>query len=828
MKVIIMAGGEGSRLRPLTCDRPKPMVPIMNRPMMEHIVALLAGYRLTEIGVTLQYLPERIRNYFADGREFGVNIRYFEEESPLGTAGSVKNAASFLDETFLVISGDALTDFNLQQAIDFHRARGGVATLVLTRVENPLEYGVVITEKDGRITRFLEKPSWGEVFSDTVNTGIYILEPEILTHFPPGVMFDFARDLFPLLMSKGYPLYGYIAAGYWCDIGDLQQYRQAHLDILQGRVRVRFTEREVTPGVYLGEEVVIEKGAVIDGPVVIGSGARIACGARISDCTVIGPHSQVEAHASVKRGLTWRHAYLGPRVELRGAVLANRVRVQQGSALFEGAVVGDDTVIEENCTIRPNVRIWPHKRVESGTIVTESLIWGTKPSRMLFGHDGVGGIVNLEISPELVAKLGAAYGSLLGEGGQAAVASDEWKASRMLKDAAIAGLLSSGIRVYDLGITVTPVTRQAVKRLGVKGGLHLQLSRETQDNIRIKIFDGQGFDLSKSWERKIEQAFYREDFKRLKSSGVGETVQLNNYTEYYLENLLRGVEQAHFRGVPRQVVLAYPTPWLYSLLVPLLQQLNCEVHTISLPLSGEPLTIADLRERFDHAAARVRALGADLGVCIDPGAETLVLIDERGRVVADELYTALTALLVFRSGAGSTVAVPVTAPHVIEQLADLYQGVVVRTKTEPRSLMEAQAAAEPPDGQAELFNFSFDAVASLLKILEVTAASATTLGTLLDSIPPFFLHRREVDCAFAAKGAVMRRLIGEAGGEQVELLDGIKVRHGQDWALVLPDPEKPLYRVYGESYTQEAAEELTDLYVQKIKKIQQEETKDIV
>ena len=195
MKVIIMAGGEGSRLRPLTCDRPKPMVPIVNRPMMEHIVALLKRYGMTDIGVTLQYLPAQIKSYFGDGRELGVQMQYFIEESPLGTAGSVKNAGAFLDETFLVISGDALTDFDLKKAVDFHRAKGGVATLVLTSVATPLDYGVVIAGEDGQISQFLEKPSWGEVFSDTVNTGIYILEPEALQYVPENAMFDFAKEI---------------------------------------------------------------------------------------------------------------------------------------------------------------------------------------------------------------------------------------------------------------------------------------------------------------------------------------------------------------------------------------------------------------------------------------------------------------------------------------------------------------------------------------------------------------------------------------------------------------------------------------------------------
>ena len=180
MKAVIMAGGEGSRLRPLTCNRPKPMVPIANRPVMEHIIDLLKKYGIKDIAVTLQYMPEIIKDHFGDGSEYGVNLNYFIEDIPLGTAGSVKNAEDFLDETFIVISGDALTDINLDKALAFHWNRNAVATLVLKRVENPIEYGVVVTDKTGKITRFLEKPSWGEVFNDTVNTGIYVLNPEIL------------------------------------------------------------------------------------------------------------------------------------------------------------------------------------------------------------------------------------------------------------------------------------------------------------------------------------------------------------------------------------------------------------------------------------------------------------------------------------------------------------------------------------------------------------------------------------------------------------------------------------------------------------------------
>ncbi|MDD4336537.1 MAG: nucleotidyltransferase family protein, partial [Firmicutes bacterium] len=221
MKAVIMAGGKGTRLRPLTCSMPKPMVPVVNRPMMEHVVDLLVAHGFTDLACTLCYMPEAIRSHFGDGSSMGCRITYSVEDTPLGTAGSVRALGDFLDDTFLVISGDALTDIDLASAVAFHREKDAAVTIVLTRVATPLEYGVVIVDDDGRITRFLEKPSWGEVFSDTVNTGIYVLEPEIMRKVSPSCEFDFSKNLFPMLLGEGYPMYGYIADGYWCDIGNL-------------------------------------------------------------------------------------------------------------------------------------------------------------------------------------------------------------------------------------------------------------------------------------------------------------------------------------------------------------------------------------------------------------------------------------------------------------------------------------------------------------------------------------------------------------------------------------------------------------------------------
>jgi mannose-1-phosphate guanylyltransferase/phosphomannomutase len=270
MRAVLMAGGSGTRLRPLTCDLPKPMVPILNRPIAEHIINLLKRHQISEVIATLHYLPDVLRDYFQDGSDFGVQMTYaVEEDQPLGTAGCVKNIAELLDETFLVISGDSITDFDLTAAIEFHKQKQSKATLVLTRVPNPIEFGVVITDEEGKIKRFLEKPSTSEIFSDTVNTGIYILEPEVLDYLPANIESDFSKDLFPLLLAQNEPMYGYIAQGYWCDVGHLEAYREAQYDALDRKVKLDFGYKEVSPGFWLGQNTFIDQTASIETPVTL-------------------------------------------------------------------------------------------------------------------------------------------------------------------------------------------------------------------------------------------------------------------------------------------------------------------------------------------------------------------------------------------------------------------------------------------------------------------------------------------------------------------------------------------------------------------------------
>ena len=266
MKAVIMAGGEGTRLRPITSLRPKPMVPIVNQPVMEHIIGLVKHHGIEEIVATLAFMPRTIQDYFGAGEEWGVDISYAVEESPLGTAGSVKNAAHLLDdaEPFLVISGDAITDIDLTEIIRFHKDRGAAVTIALKRVPDPLDFGVVITAEDGLVERFLEKPSWGQVFSDTINTGIYVVEPWVLDFIPEGESYDFSAELFPALMEAGHSIYGVAADGYWCDVGSKESYMQVHRDILDGQVKL------FVPGIHAREGLWVAESARIDETAVVG------------------------------------------------------------------------------------------------------------------------------------------------------------------------------------------------------------------------------------------------------------------------------------------------------------------------------------------------------------------------------------------------------------------------------------------------------------------------------------------------------------------------------------------------------------------------------
>ncbi|HBW21711.1 MAG TPA: mannose-1-phosphate guanyltransferase, partial [Actinobacteria bacterium] len=595
-----MAGGEGTRLRPMTASQPKPMLPVVNRPIMEHVLRLLRRHGFSETVVTVQFLASMVRNYFGDGEDFDMSLQYATEEVPLGTAGSVKNAEDALrDEPFLVISGDALTDIDLSELVRFHKDNGALVTVGLTRVPDPLEFGIIISDDDGRIQRFLEKPTWGQVFSDTVNTGIYVLEPEVFDWIPAGRQVDFSGEVFPAMLAAGWPLYGFVAGGYWEDVGTHDAYLNAHADILDGKVDVDVPGFPLRPGVWIGEGAEIHPSAVVDGPAVIGDNCSVGPGCLIRDHTVLGANVRVGENSLVERTVVHDNTYLAPGVTARGAVISRSCDVRQGSHLEEGVIVGDACRIGRGAVLRAGVKVYPNKTIEPGAVVSSSIVWESKGSQGLFGRNGVSGLANVDLSPELAMRVAMAYGTVLHKGSIVTTSRDSSRAARVLKRAVMVGLTAAGCNVEDLEAATVPVTRFQIRSSGSSGGVTVRLVAGDSQSVSLRFLDSDGVDLDEATERKIERLHDREESRRVLAPEIGDIDFPARTLEAYTLDLTGSVDLESIRSARFKLVLDYAFGTTGFVMPNVLAKLGADVLVIN-PHVSTPGVLSF--ERSVHAA----------------------------------------------------------------------------------------------------------------------------------------------------------------------------------------------------------------------------------
>lgn len=812
-----MAGGEGSRLRPLTSQRPKPLAPVANKPVMHHIVDLLRRHGVTEIVATVHYLADEIEAYFGDGRDYGVSMAYVVEDSPLGTAGAVKLAQPLLgDQRFLVVSGDALTDLDLTELTAYHAERGAAATIALQRVANPLEFGVVVTDDGGRITRFLEKPSWSEVFSDTINTGIYVLEPAIFDYVEAGKTADFSRDVFPRMLRDGKPLYGRVCSGYWSDIGNLQQYQQANYDALAGAVRVELPGTEIRPGVWADEDCRLADEAIVHGPVSLGRNVTIESGAIVEELSAIGSSSIVAPGARLHRCIAWEDVYVGESATLIGCTIADRVIVKDRVTVMEGAVVGRGSTLGSGATVPSNIKLWPEKAVAAGSIVSMSLIYGVKWPGSLFGADGVSGLANIEITPEFTLKLGQALGSVLRPGQTVLTSRDAHPASRLTNRCIIAGLLSVGVNVQDLREVPTPVSRHAVRASG-DACVHTGISPGDPGQFLIEFFDHHGLNIDKTTERKIENIFFREDFRRTAMESVGLLGFPERTVEGYSSDFLQALQPRAMSAANLRVAIDYAHGNASLILPRILSNLGVDMIALNAFFdNAKVLAFPRTRPRHLEQLANVTtSLGASLGILLDQHGEGLSLVDDRGRLIEQTRLLAVLTVLIARSQPGARIAVPMMAPTAIEAIARRFGATVERTRSDRRSLMALAAESGSSLAMACGVNYEpifpefqpvFDSLYAAAKVMELLAVEGTPLSAIVDELPPWHLAIRRDHCPWERKGAIMRRLLSETDGERVELIDGIRIGRDGGWVLVLPDASEPQFNVYAEGRSADEAQ----------------------
>jgi mannose-1-phosphate guanylyltransferase/phosphomannomutase len=812
-----MAGGQGTRLRPLTSNQPKPMLPIMGQPMLQHILRLLRRGGMSEVVITVQFLASIIRNFFGDGSDLDLSLTYATEDEPLGTAGSVKNAERFLDEPFLVISGDAVTDIDLREIIDFHRASEAAVTVTMKRVMDPLEFGIVITDEDGRIERFLEKPGWGEVFSDTINTGIYVIEPEVLEFVPHGEEFDFAQDLFPLLLEKGLPMYGHVAEGSWTDVGNVDAYLEVHRSVLDGEVSLELDAFELTGGIWLGEGAEIDPEAQVEGPVFVGPNSRIEGGAVLRAHSVVGANVVVKSGAFLHRALVHDNAYIGPQAALEGCVIGKNTDVTHAARVGEGAVIGDECYIGEGAVLNPSVKVYPFKTVEAGALVSQSIIWESKGSRSLFGERGVEGLVNVDITPELALRLGMAFASTLPKRSAFVASRGVTAAARIIKRAIVAGANASGVDVHDLELVPAPVARFYARSARATSGIYVRTSPQDPASVDIVFFDGRGVDIDAGAQRKVERNFYRDDLRRVLAHEIGDLSFPARGREYYIREMLNVVDVQAVRARAPKMVVDYAFGATSLTGSGVLGRLGVDLLAVNATLDEERVMVSDADEVADHLdqlQRLVRSSGAGLGVMFDAAGERIRLVDETGRVLT--LTQALLALvsLVARSTPYPRVAIPVSTSRHAEEIVRRHGGEVVWTPISAHALMAAAedhgvmfAGAEGGGYIFPEFLASFDGLMSVVKVLELMARTRTSLGRVVDEIPEFHMVRRDVPTPWEAKGAIMRRLL-ERTDDSAITIDGVKVYRGEDWALVVPHQQEPVIRVWAEAGTEEEAHAL--------------------
>ncbi len=799
MKAAILAGGFGTRIQPLTSELPKPMLPVMNRPMLERVIDCLDPLAPTDAAVFLFYIPERISGWLSENPRQKTRFHPFVPDSDLGTAGALSLARGLFDETFVVISGDLVTDIDLVELVEAHRRFGAAATLALTSVANPLQYGVVVAGDDGRIRRFLEKPGWRDVASDTVSAGIYVLEPDALSFIPDGRPFDFSHDLFPLMLKRGMPVFGKVMDGYWRDVGHPESYRQLHADLFARRARIVPPGRRVTVGggegeAYLEEGAEISLQARVAGSVVLGRGVRLPRG--FYSRSVFGEGAEVAEGCFIEGSVLWSGVHVGRGTRVRNAILCNGVRLGEEVYVPEGAVVASHTILEDRVTLERDVVVGPGKVVEAGSMLSANLVNGERWSNSLFVGNRVGGHTSSGMSAAFCARLGEAYGTVLPQGERILVSRDYHKASRMLQRAFLGGVLGTGINVSDLSIAPVPVALHRLSAFGEAGGVHFRQKPEDEEATEVLFFDAQGFPLPAEKARAVERSFAREEFRRPRHDQSGTLSDLPLVTDLYREAFLKSLDRTAIRRRGFSLVLDLAHGLTADVLPGILTEVGCETVVLNAHRDEARLSVspAEIRRSLVRMGKIVRSLRADLGFYLFPGGMRVILVDGRGVPRPDHESFLFLLSLLSADGKDHRVHLPGHAPRMaVSRIPGLEVVFGQPALLTPKETMGFEGIFSRRGRYAfPRFSPQCDGMFAVAAILDLLARSGRSVDEAWAAIPPCSYLAVPLDCPPERVGRVMRSFREEAGKEgELSYEDGIRASFPWGWISLTPDEHKP-------------------------------------
>lgn len=831
MKAVVMAGGFGTRIQPLTNSRPKPMLPIVNKPMMEHTMMTLRDLGITEFIVLLYFKPEIIKDYFGDGSNFGIKITYVVPDDDYGTAGAVKLAQEYIgDDNFIIISGDLVTDFDFQKIFDYHAEKKSKLTITLTSVDNPLEFGVVIANDDGKIEKFLEKPSWGEVFSDTINTGIYIIEPEILEYIPRNENYDFGKDLFPSLMREGIDLMAGHAQGYWRDVGNPESYRDVYDDILTGRINFKIDgqKTQFTDGVlYSDETYVFDKSIEFVGTVVLGKNVTLKNGVKLNN-VVIGDNVMIGKDSKIKNTVVWNDVNIQRNAKLDGCVICNNNEIGKNVTANAGMILAEGCDVGQLVKVEQDVTIWPEKKIEEAAIVSHSLILGSKYKNSIFEHGMVIGQSNVELSCEMATKLAEAFGGQLSVGSTVVVSRDYHKNSRMLKRAFLGGLLSAGINIIDYSDIPSSVLRCSLaSHDNYSAGVHFRQSLYDPTSTVITFYNQEGLRLNNEVSKKIEKAFFKETFRRVDYSVIGEIYESDHKKEYrgYKDEMKALLKSHKFKCLDCRVAVDMMHGMAADVFPDILNDLGVE--NIMFNAHRDEHRLANInalvKQSKEDMYSVINALKLDAGFILYPYGQRLDIVCNEGIVLEkqDSLYVVLSLLNMEakETGIKKHVFLPTWAADIVyfENL-EIERGQYANFKAEEMKQYDLVATGEGNFSFTE-FSTHRDSMFASLKILEMMLHHNITLSALIASLPSFYYKRTKVGCTQALKGKMMRMFLGDVKSKKSSTLDGVKIwLDDNDWILMIPDQYSDHLNLYIQAENDEKGEAILAEYNAKIEK----------
>jgi len=786
---MILAGGEGKRLRPITCTMPKPMVPLLNKPTLFYTLDLLKKHGLNDVTIALGYMGDSIRSALGDGSNLQLSIKYSSPEMRLGTAGSIKYALGKNNkDTVLIMSGDGMTDVDLTAAVAAHKSSGAAATLVLYSVAEPGEYGIALTDKQGCITGFTEKPAPGEAFSDLANTGIYIIEPWVFDELPEKCELDFSKDVFPKLLQKGEKLYGYKHKGYWSDIGNPHELLATQRDMLSGRCGF-ITEAQDNDGVLIEPGAVISPKAKLMPPCYIGREAQIGAYACVEPYSVVCSRAKLEEGCSVKRSVVMRDAILRQGAELRGAILCENAVAEEHSAAYEGAVIGARSVIGKGATVCAEVSIWPEKQVPGGEKCKANVSWGTGKSIKAKGC-GFEDSGDITLTPERAVRIAAAYACQFKLPAELAIGCDGKAASVMLKYAAASGAASQGAEVLFAEAGSREAFSALLRHTAASGGIYVK-SADEGCGVSLLLYDEQGIEAGKDSVRAVERAVWFGEQKPTTAAELGIIQTVGGGEACLRGEVMHAVDSAAIAKAPALLMLTAPN------------DLGMDVASILLRLGWRVDSVLDSQKLLPVYKEGMLSIRCDeserITACIAPA----VVLDSYSllAIIAEDIKA-------------ETVPMPLDTDSALEKYLES-RGVTCLAAPEEASARR-RFAADRKVYRAELLEPEY----IIVKLCELFARGA--LQQAAKRLPVCFRRTGEVNAASGDAARMLRCLTEDEDAAVSDIAQGVKLKHDTGWVTVRPMESRAAFKVVAGSSNAEYSRELCDIYINKLKSIRTE------